>query len=83
VEEIVLQRMSAHVSGKQQKYTRIGPEEYVPFEHEEITITNIKDAYKKHFRLQIRKHLICDVLAGERGPSDQKNRSTQMSFILN
>ena len=37
-EEIVVQRMSAEVSGKQQKYTRIGPQEYVPFEHEEITI---------------------------------------------
>lgn len=67
-EEIVVQRMSADVSGKQQKYTRIGPQEYVPFEHEEITIANIKDACKKHFN-QIEKNLICDVLAGERGPS--------------
>lgn len=40
VEEIVLQQMIADVSGKQQKYTRIGPQEYVPFEHEEITIVN-------------------------------------------
>ena len=31
-EETVVQRMSADVSGKQQKYTRIGPQEYVPFE---------------------------------------------------
>ena len=71
-EEIVVQRMSADVSGKQQKYTRIGPQEYVPFEHEEITIANIKDACMKHFRLQIEKDLICDVLAGERGPSCEK-----------
>ena len=71
-EEIVVQRMSADVSGKQQKYTRIGPQEYVPFEHEEITIANIKDACKKHFRPQIEKNLICDVLAGERGPSCEK-----------
>ena len=35
-EEIVVQRMSADVSGKQQKYTRIGPQEYVSFEHEEM-----------------------------------------------
>ena len=34
--EIVVQRMSADISGKQQKYTRIGPQEYVPFEHEEM-----------------------------------------------
>ena len=31
VEEIVVQRMSADVCGKQQKYTRIGAQEYVPF----------------------------------------------------
>ena len=30
VEEIVVQRMSADVCGKQQKYTRIGAQEYVP-----------------------------------------------------
>ena len=34
-DEIVVQRMSADISGKQQKYTRIGPQEHVPFEHEE------------------------------------------------
>jgi len=33
VEEIVVQRLSADVSGKQRKYTRIGPQGYVPFEH--------------------------------------------------
>lgn len=71
-EEIVLQRMIADVSGKQQKYTRIGPQEYMPFEHEEITIVNIKDACMKHFRPQIEKDLICDVLAGECGPSCEK-----------
>ena len=35
-EEIVVQRVSSYVSGKQQKYTRIGPQEYVPFELEEM-----------------------------------------------
>ena len=64
--------MSADVSGKQQKYTRIGPQEYMPFEHKEITIANIKNACKKHFSLQIEKHVICDVLAGEYGPSYEK-----------
>ena len=68
VEEIVVQRMSTDVCGKQQKYARIGAQEYVPFEHEEFTIDNIKDACLKHFREQIESGLICDVLAGERGP---------------
>lgn len=43
----------------------------MPFEDKEITIANIKDACKKHFS-QIEKNLICDVLAGERGPSCEK-----------
>jgi len=36
-EEIVVQRMSADVSGKQQKYTRIRAQEYVPFEQDELS----------------------------------------------
>ena len=71
-DEIVVQQMSADVAGKQQKYTRIGAQQYVPFEHEEITIANIKDACMKHFKHHIEKDLICDVLAGERGPSCEK-----------
>ena len=41
-EEIVVQRMSRDVSGKQQKYSRIGAQEYVPFEQDELSIRNIK-----------------------------------------
>ena len=37
-EEIVEQRMSANVSGKQQNYTRIGAQEYVPFDQDELSI---------------------------------------------
>lgn len=70
--EIVVQRMSADVSGKQQKYSRIGAQEYVPFEQDELSIHNIKDACQKHFGPQIEKDLVCDVLAGERGPSCNK-----------
>ena len=71
-EEIVVQRMSGDVSGKQQKYSRIGAQEYVPFEQDELSIRNIKDACQKHFGPQIEKVLVCDVLAGERGPSCNK-----------
>jgi len=71
-EEIVVQRMSANVSGKQQKYTRIGAQEYVPFDQDELSIHNIKDACQKHFGPQIEKDLVCDVLAGECGPSCNK-----------
>ena len=54
-EEIVFQRMSGEVSGKQQKYSRIGAQEYVPFEQDELSIRNIKDACQKHFGPQIEK----------------------------
>ena len=68
-EEIVVQRMSGDVSGKHQQYSRIGAQEYVPFEQDELSIRNIKDACQRHFGPQIEKDLVCDVLAGERGPS--------------
>ena len=77
-EEIVVQRMSGDVSGKQQKYSRIGAQEYVPFEQDELSIRNIKDACQKHFGPQIEKDLVCNVLAGQRGPSC--NKMAQMCF---
>ncbi|PFX12614.1 hypothetical protein AWC38_SpisGene23397 [Stylophora pistillata] len=64
--------MSSEVSGKQQKYCRIGAREYFLFEHEELTIDNITDACQKHFRALIGEEMACDVLAGERGPSCKK-----------
>lgn len=73
VDEIIIQRMTSEVSSKQQKYNRIGAREYVPFEeYEELSIINIKDACQKFFESQIEKDEICDVLAGERGPSCSK-----------
>ena len=34
-EELTVQRLSAEASGKAQKYTRIGPQEFVPFDESE------------------------------------------------
>ena len=65
-EELTVQRLSAEVSGKAQKYTRIGPREFVPCdESEEMTIGNIKSACERYFKT----NLVCDILAGEQGPS--------------
>ncbi|XP_067022033.1 myosin heavy chain kinase B-like [Acropora muricata] len=61
---ITVQRLSANVEGKCQKYSRIGALTLVPLE-EEVTLPNIKAACKSHFKT----NLECDVLAGERGPS--------------
>lgn len=60
-DEITVQRLSAEVAGKAQKYTRIGPRQFVPFdESEEMTIGNIKE---RHFLPRIGKNLVCDILA--------------------
>ena len=68
---MVVQRLSADVSGKAQKYSRIGPREFVPFDDEvdELTMVNIKTACEKHFRGRIGSSYVCDILAGEQGPS--------------
>ena len=71
-DEIIVQRISSEVTGKQQKYTRIGPREFVPFEFDEITFDNIIEACQKYFAAQINKDMVCDILAGERGPSCKK-----------
>ena len=68
-EEIVVQRLSASVSGKAQKYTGIGPREFVELGDHELTIDNIKTACVKHFSPKIDMNMVCYVLAGQQGPS--------------
>jgi len=49
-----------------QKYTRVGPREFVQYDEEELSIEGIKAACDKHFSPSLeRKGLSCDVLAGE------------------
>ena len=66
--ELVVQRLSAEVSGKAQKYTRVGPCEFVSYQdHDgEITIEGIKDACEEHFALE---DMSCDIFASDLGPS--------------
>ena len=69
-QELVVQRLSSEVSGKAQKYTRVGPREFVRYDEEELSIEGIKAACEKHFSSSLeRKGLSCDILAGEQGPS--------------
>lgn len=50
LEMIVVQRLSAEVSGKAQKYSRSGACEFVPFdEFNVISIENIKKACMRHY----------------------------------
>ena len=69
--EVVVQRLAAEVTGKAQKYNKIGPREFVSFPFEELTLTNIKLACKSHFSSicdDITSE-VCDVLVGVQGPS--------------
>ena len=67
--ELTIQRLSSDVSGKAQKYSRVGAREFVPFDSQELTIENIKRSCEKYFSSRVGPNLICDVLAGEQGPS--------------
>ena len=70
-EEIVVQRLSEDVTGKAQKHSNIGPREFVQvgFDDDKLTIEKIKGACLKHFAPQTGCNVVCDVLAGEQGPS--------------
>ena len=50
-QELVVQRLSAEVSGKAQKYTRVGPREFVQYDEEELSIEGIKAACENTFHL--------------------------------
>ncbi len=69
VDHLTVQRLSSDVSGKAQKFSRIGPREFVSYPHGDITIDNIKKACETHFLSQLKMNVECDVLAGEQGPS--------------
>ena len=74
---LTVQRLSANVEGKCQKYSRIGPLTLVPCE-KELTLENIKAACKAHFNTELE----CDVLAGERGPSFTESGQIQNWKVL-
>jgi len=68
LETIVVQRLSAEISGKAQKYSCSGVCEFVLFDaFDEVSIENIKKACMKHYGMP--DTMCCDVLAGEQGPS--------------
>jgi len=83
-EEIVVQRLSADVTGKAYKYSRIGPREFVQvgFDDDELTIEKIKDACLKHSAPQTGRNVVCDVLVGERGLSCSHIKQVSYMYIL-
>ena len=69
-ETIVVQRLSSSVSGKAQKYSRVGAREFVPFEdYSELSIKNIREACSKYYGFSTSDDVVGDILATEQGPS--------------
>ena len=58
-----VQRLSAEVSGKTQKFSRIGACEFVKYEFHEYDLKHIKSACNVHFVDEIGKHYEYDVLS--------------------
>ena len=70
-DHIIVQLLSSKVEGKAQKYSRIGPREFVSYKNGDLTIENLKQACQAHFSSKglMEKGTAIDILAGERGPS--------------
>ena len=47
--EMIVQRLASEASGKAMKYERLGPQEFIPYPHDEMTIDNIQLACSMHF----------------------------------
>ena len=63
--ELVVQRLAAEPDNKQ-TFKPVSPLEFVPFDHDELNLTNLKRACAKHFNLPAG---LCDVLVSNKGPS--------------
>ena len=50
--ELVILRLSKEVTGKVQKYARMGAKQFVPYSYGELTIQNINEACIRHFTRQ-------------------------------
>ena len=66
-DKLIVERLSSTVSGKAQKFSRIGPRVFVPYPHDDLTVRGIKDACLSHFGKRV-TGMECDILAGEQGP---------------
>ena len=71
-QEMIVQLLESETPGKEKKYERAGPQEFVEFCYDGVTIENMKVACNKHFKDRLLPGMSCDILAGERGPSCSK-----------
>ena len=68
VDELTVQRLSSNVSRKAQKFSRIGPREFVSYPYGDLTMEELKRHARPTF-CRNSKFMQCDTLAGEQGPS--------------
>eukprot|EP00794_Sanderia_malayensis_P021333 gene21333-23408_t len=67
--EIIVQPLATEATGKATKNERTGPQVFVTYLYDEVTISNVIKSRNEHFKDSLKKDMTCDVLAGERGPS--------------
>ena len=60
--EVIIVRLSFAVSGRDQKYSLVGPREFVPFEYDELSIENIEAACQNQTSNVTEIDLECNVL---------------------
>ena len=63
--ELIVQRLASEADNKQ-TYRPVQPREFVDFEFDDLSLTNIKKACSSHFNLPAST---CDVLVSNKGPS--------------
>ena len=64
---LTVQKLSEEPIGTKQRYQRVGPHVFVPFNYDTISIENIKYACQEH--VEHDDDTYCDILASEQGPS--------------
>ena len=67
----MVQPLATEATGKAKKFERTGPQEFVSFLFEELTIDNVVAACNQHFKGRL-KGMTCEILASVRGPSCSK-----------
>jgi hypothetical protein len=74
---LVVQRLAAEPDNKQ-TFKPVSPREFVPFDHDEVNLTNLKRACAKHFNLPPGS---CDVLVSNKGPSCTNTIASQNRLV--
>lgn len=70
--EMIVQQLDSQPSGVAMKYRKVGPQVFVEYDYDEISLDNIKKACHKHFYNELPTGMSCDIVASQNGPSCTK-----------